>query len=152
ILLPIDDAKIKVKIKGFIDRIDRAGSTIRIIDYKTGNVKKDEITIKTYEQLISESKLAKSLQLLTYAYLFNKNTNTLNLSTGIFTFRSLSKGFCSVTCPDTKSDIIDIANLQEVENALLKIISSIFDKNIPFTQTADTKICKNCPFTEICNK
>src|SRR5690606_3800730 len=54
-------AKIEVKIKGKIDRIDRKNGQIRIIDYKSGNVKQTDLNYKL-EQL-SEPKYGYSRQL-----------------------------------------------------------------------------------------
>ena len=90
-----------VKLKGFIDRIDLFDETLRIIDYKTGIVKTEELKFESWEQLITEPVLAKSLQLLIYSYLFSKKYYSENVRTGIITFRNLSKGFMPVSCPDS---------------------------------------------------
>ena len=38
--------KKKVRLRGFIDRIDSVGGKIRIIDYKSGKVKPEEVKFK----------------------------------------------------------------------------------------------------------
>jgi RecB family exonuclease len=147
-----DQKTIPVKIKGFIDRVDRHGETYRIIDYKTGIVKKEELKFDEWEQLITERVLAKSLQLLTYAYLFNKKHQTTKLSTGIISFRNLSKGFLAVNCPGSHNACIDAESLGHVEKNLSNLIANIFNPDIPFNQTSDIKICENCPYNSICNR
>jgi hypothetical protein len=145
-----DDKTIPVKITGYIDRIDYAGETVRIIDYKTGVVKKEELKFDSWDQLLNDSKYAKSLQLLMYAYLYSKENKTENLNAGIITFRSLSKGFMPVCCPGSNNNIIDEAAIGKFEEILFSIISSVFNTEIPFVQTDDTKKCNICPFAGIC--
>ena len=143
---------IQAKIKGFIDRIDRVGETLRIIDYKTGLVKKEELKFESWEELTTDRNLSKSLQLLIYAYLCNKKFSLNDLSTGIISFRSLSKGFLPVEYPDSSNSIIEPSAFLKIEEILKELIESIFDKDITFEQTEDVDVCKNCPYILICNK
>jgi ATP-dependent helicase/nuclease subunit B len=147
-----DHKTIAVRIHGFIDRIDQLGETLRIIDYKTGVVKKEELKFSEWEELLHEPVLSKSLQLLIYAYLCNKKYSLNDLSAGIITFRNLSKGFLPVEYPGCETNIISPEALKKTEEIILTLVSTIFRKDIPFTQTDDTAICQNCPFTSICNR
>lgn len=75
-----------VKLKGSLDRIDKVGDTIRIIDYKTGKINekfhlKEEISKMT----------DKSFQLLFYAYLFFENPNQ-KMMCGMISMKELNKG------------------------------------------------------------
>ncbi len=147
-----DGKTVSIKLKGFIDRVDRIGETYRIIDYKTGIVKKEELAFDEWEQLISEPVLAKSMQLLTYAYLFSKKHSAEKLNAGIISFRNLSKGYMSVNCPSAQNNALSADALALVEDNIAALIANIFDPAIPFTQTTDTKICANCPYNDICNR
>jgi hypothetical protein len=147
-----DGKTVAVKLKGFIDRVDRIGKTYRIIDYKTGIVKKEELKFDEWEQFISEPALAKSLQLLTYAYLFSKKHQADKLNAGIISFRNLSKGYMAVDCPASQDKAVDADALALVEKNIAAFIACIFDPSIPFTQTTDTKICENCAYNSICNR
>jgi len=113
-------------------------------------VKKDELKFDSWDQLLNDSKYAKSLQLLMYAYLYSKKNKTENLNAGIITFRSLSKGFMPVCCPGSNNNIIDEAAIGKFEEILFSIISSVFNTDIPFVQTEDAETCRNCPFAGIC--
>ena len=42
-----DGVKIDVKIRGFADRVGRLGSTVQLIDYKTGTVSYTHLTLPT---------------------------------------------------------------------------------------------------------
>lgn len=143
---------LSIKLKGFIDRIDMHDETLRIIDYKTGIVKAEELKFSSWEQLISEPVLSKSLQLLVYSYLFSKKYYSENVQTGIITFRNLSKGFMPVNCPESLQNNISSDILKKIKETIAILFSQIYNKDIPFNQTTDTAICQNCIYAAICNK
>jgi hypothetical protein len=59
-----------MKIKGFIDRIDRRNGKIRVVDYKTGRVEEKDLKYKSVEEMFSASKVRDKLhQLFIYALL-----------------------------------------------------------------------------------
>ena len=72
IIIFSNDKKIDVNIKGFVDRIDIIGNTIRIIDYKTGAMKQKELRFNDRDSLLNESKFSKAFQILMYLYLYLK--------------------------------------------------------------------------------
>ena len=132
----------KIKIYGEIDRIDTYDGITRIIDYKTGLVKKSEVTISDWNLMLSDyKKYSKSFQLLTYAYLFINSSQGItftDLETGIYSFRNL-KGFNKFTfkptskAKDAKSKI-DTEIITEFEIQLKKLILEIHDINVPFVE------------------
>ena len=139
-----------IKLIGKIDRIDRVGDTLRIIDYKTGRTEQKELTIKEWENLIYDTKHDKAFQLLTYAYIFqNSKLKTSDaVESGIISFRNLSSGFLKVKTPDSES--ITTKELDEFEIILKNLIEEILDKEIPFTQTDEVDNCEYCAFKSIC--
>jgi ATP-dependent helicase/nuclease subunit B len=142
----------KVKISGKADRIDSLGSTIRIIDYKTGKAEDKELKFDDWDMLEQDSNLAKSFQLLTYAYLYQKMNPSItdNITSGIITFRELSRGLKTVNI--SKSESLNVELLAEFENQLKKILINIFDENSAFTQTTEVSNCEYCSFKGICNR
>jgi ATP-dependent helicase/nuclease subunit B len=143
---------IKPVLKGKIDRVDLCGNLLRIIDYKTGIVNSKEIKLEDWNNLSSDPGLSKCLQLLTYSYVYMKNTNTDRTSAGIISLRSPSNGFMPVFFSEFESSIIDHSVLKHFEEEIAKLITLIFERSIPFVQTDDQKTCENCAFSEICNK
>lgn len=141
-----------VRLKGKIDRIDVSNGTLRIIDYKTGNVQSGELNFKKWENLLDDLQLNKSFQLLMYAWLYAKNNKQLpsQINSGIISFRELSAGVKSVSTPLGKN--LDELILQEFENVLKTIITEIVDKSIPFKQTEDKDTCEYCDFKAICSR
>ncbi|MCF8297027.1 MAG: PD-(D/E)XK nuclease family protein [Saprospiraceae bacterium] len=143
------DLNENIKLKGFIDRIDKVDDVLRIIDYKTGKTEQKELTIKNWEDLIFESKHDKAFQLLTYAYLIQKSVlKTKNIESGIISFRNLGSGFMKVIAPSGES--ITTEDLNEFEIILKNLIDEILDKEIPFSQTEEADNCEYCAFRGIC--
>jgi ATP-dependent helicase/nuclease subunit B len=157
ILLDPDDESTTVHLKGFIDRVDRIGDTIRIIDYKTGVVDKKELTVREWSGLQDDPGIDKSFQLLMYAYLldeFLKNGGSV-IKAGTISLRRLKEGFLPVITPvgqDGRADIINSETLKNFEMILHTILAKVFDPAIPFSQTEDTEICRNCPFLILCGR
>lgn len=137
----------QVGLRGKADRIDIAGLTIRVIDYKIGSVKPKELKFDDWDQLSADPEKGKALQLLIYSYLFTKENNTVFPEAGIISFRHLKEGFMGVSLPAGSNPVVD-----EVENQIRKLLQRIFDPALPFNQTTDLKNCEHCHFKGICNR
>lgn len=143
---------VEIKLKGYIDRIDRTANKIRIIDYKTGKVEARELRLKIWEELKTESRYRKYFQVLFYAYLYWKkhDSDPGELDPGIITFRNLKGGFLRLGYPD---DVVLTASImQKFEEILESILDDIFNPELPFVQTENEENCRYCPYREICNK
>ncbi|MCD4683323.1 MAG: PD-(D/E)XK nuclease family protein [Bacteroidales bacterium] len=143
---------IKVKLKGFFDRLDELGTIIRIIDYKTGSVSTNDLKLKEWDSLLDDIKFDKCFQLLLYSYIYSKATviKVERLRPGIISFRNLSSGFMGLGLPER--DGISESALQQFENVLKKILLEIYNPDIPFTQVENLDNCKYCSFKSICGR
>lgn len=141
-----------VKVKGKADRIDALGALIRIVDYKTGAADNKELKFDDWELILSDTTLAKSFQLLMYAYMFQKMNPQIkdNIQSGIITFRELSAGLKMVKAAG--SDTLNEQVLKDFEAQLATLLSDIMDKDKTFDQTTDTDNCIYCSFKGICNR
>jgi len=141
-----------VKLHGKADRIDILGNTLRIIDYKTGVAKNNELQFNDWEQIKTESGLAKSFKLLMYAWLFKKMNpqKQQNTISGIITFRELSAGLKTVKV--NKNEFLDGIVLADFEIQLKNILADIYNPEIAFSQTEEIDNCKYCSFKGICNR
>ena len=148
----VKDEPLEIKIKGKADRIDAWNDTIRVIDYKTGNVSAGDLNLKSWDTLTTDPKMAKVFQLLLYAYLYYKENKTDGgkLETGNITLRKISEGFMKVKLPD--SGIFDQEALEILEEHLTGLLEAIFDPENPFTQAEDIETCEYCPFRAICTR
>ncbi len=149
---PIRFGSHTILLSGKADRIDSIGNRIRIIDYKTGAVDESkELKLNDWENL-KEVKRNKAFQLLMYAYLYSQSEDdsTLEISSGIFSFRELSKGLKPVSLAGNA--VFDKALLTEFELELRSLLEEMLNSKLPFAQTKDKSICEYCSFKTICNR
>ena len=77
--ITIDGKLQEVYIGGIIDRVDKVNETLRIIDYKTGNV--ESLSLKEVEEIFEknlEKPKKEILQALMYCMIYKKNSGTMN--------------------------------------------------------------------------
>ncbi|CAN5457715.1 PD-(D/E)XK nuclease family protein [soil metagenome] len=141
-----------IKIRGKADRIDAIGSTTRIVDYKTGLADNKELKLEDWDTIRTDAGLAKSFQLLTYAWLYQKMNPAIkeNIVSGIITFRELSAGLKMVKVNESTS--LNETVLLEFEKQLHQLMAEIMDSKVKFTQTTELDNCEYCAFKGICNR
>lgn len=142
----------KIKFKGKVDRIDIAGGKVRIVDYKTGNVDKNKVNIKFWDDLYAGDGTSDiAFQLLMYAYLYCKELGyTEDLSSGVISLRKPDTGLMPVVVEgyETLSQQI----LDKFEALLLMTVNEIFNQELPFMRTRELNNCRYCPFSGICGR
>ncbi len=144
--LPVQDKEIY--IRGKVDRIDRLNGTLRIVDYKTGSVKYENINIgkagNKEQDFVPDLSLLRSnaikeklFQLLTYAWLYYQQGNFLTtdwpFEVGILSTRNIRHGLLKANIYGSTN--IDITILKHFEEQLILLIEELFDPNIPFIET-----------------
>lgn len=105
----------EIEIVGHIDRIDRFGDALRIVDYKTGKCDAKQVTIsgKRFTEICAALENLDSfnfeeekfqdldygyvLQLLFYLVLYTENTNHIPDAIGILAMRNLEEGLQQLT-------------------------------------------------------
>lgn len=83
-------------LKGIIDRIDTVNGKTRIIDYKTGSVKVEDVTLSEGRNKSVAEKIVTAsytLQLLTYCFLYRTKYGTLPDEVGIYPLVNIQDGF-----------------------------------------------------------
>jgi len=151
------DTILDVKLKGFVDRIDRIGEEWRIIDYKSGSVSPSALKFSDWSELKEDSDLGKIVQLYTYAYLFRhgRSEKEVNIRAGIISLRKLNEGYIqvpSLSSAEKNGSLLGEKDLAEFEKILKEILKEVYDFSIPFMQTEDVKRCENCDFVNLCNR
>lgn len=151
--VPLDRYPGSALVSGKIDRVDRKGELIRVIDYKTG---KDKLDFDTVESLFRRDNRRNkaAFQTMLYALLYKANTshkspgkivpgliNRMNLFDDNFKF-----GF------KMDKDFLENADplLPEFHNHLKTLLEEIFDPETPFDQTTDLELCRLCSYQRIC--
>ncbi len=142
----------KVNLMGFVDRIDRVGDKVRIIDYKSGKVDSNDVSFfqknkaDTDEQVevkknrtLAERKHV--LQLTQYAYLYYKKYEVVPQSS-IISF--ISGRFNPFVLTGKNYDLEDF--IKNYPKYLGKILEEMYDEEIPFTHKdqGEYSYCKYC--------
>jgi len=138
----------KVKITGKADRIDSFKNQIRILDYKTGNVKKEELKIVSsrtdhHVKVFYDEKFEKIVQLFIYKWLYGDISNS-NIQIGIISFRNIKTPYLMLDNQKIRFD--------ELENNFKNVVEEIFNSDLSFEQTNNSDICKRCIYNQICKK
>ena len=124
----------KVKLRGFIDRIDKVGDKIRIIDYKSGKVSKTDVDFRAKD--IEEEQIAESfmnttrkhlLQLTQYAYLYYQENGVIPESS-IISF--ISENFKPFVLHGKKLNLEEV--IKNYPIYLGYILSEMYDEEKPF--------------------
>ncbi|GGD48977.1 hypothetical protein GCM10011514_11370 [Emticicia aquatilis] len=155
----------KIKIAGRIDRIEREGKVLKVIDYKTGKVVAKELEPPkdlTLEETLVESDKEKLRQLWLYQYLVTKSMldgklvlagekfENYVVTAKIYSFRNLKEKLEVNLSFETDPTIFGF--IEKSEEILTQIITELLNPAINFTQATDTKICERCDFRGICGR
>jgi RecB family exonuclease len=143
-----------VRIGGKIDRVDRVNGTLRIIDYKTGNV--ESFSFKEVEELFEKDKekpKKEILQALIYCLVYKNNTGeTVDLQPTIYSLRKLFEENFS---PEIKMNYKSLS-FQHVEEEfteqLKNLVAEVLSESGRFYQTPHEKYCQYCPYNKICQR
>ncbi|MEZ4778031.1 MAG: PD-(D/E)XK nuclease family protein [Flavobacteriaceae bacterium] len=127
-----------ITIKGTVDRVDLFNNQLRIIDYKTGRVEQKELDVIDWELLGEDYKFSKAFQVLTYAYMYHKNTSLEGIQAGIISFKNLQAGYMSFRKKEAaRSQGISMINsevLLNFETILKNLIVELLNPEVPFTE------------------
>jgi len=125
-----------IKIGGSVDRIEERNGTIRIIDYKTGKVEKVSVTLKSWKGLTEDIKNDKIIQVLAYAFMFEKEANGKPIVAGIISFKNLKSGFLPFNFKEEKdgNSVIGEEILSNYLEQMVLLLNEILDVTIPFEE------------------
>ncbi|MDF9831066.1 PD-(D/E)XK nuclease family protein [Parabacteroides sp. PF5-6] len=150
----------EIRLKGYIDRIDAVGDSLRIIDYKSGSGSSSFRTIESLFDTEEKDRSKAVMQVFMYAWMYHRLPEGADrkIRPGIYYMRSLfGSGFTAdITQKEErgKSEVIeDFRNhIQPFEEAMRHCLEEIFNSPNPFTQTPTGKACLYCQFKGICGK
>lgn len=161
-----------VKIAGKIDRIEHLGNELRIVDYKTGDVKLPKKSpTDLVDKLLTDGKSEKMRQLWLYKYLALRNIDALGgylprdkakkdlysalgltVSAGFYSFRKIGEGLLNNPVQFVAADETPAQFMDSSETVLRQLISSMIDQTIPFEKTQNLEGCKYCDYKKICGR
>jgi ATP-dependent helicase/DNAse subunit B len=153
--------KVHIAIKGIIDRIDKIGDTIYIIDYKTGKADKE---FKTIEELFikdNDKRKKAIMQIMFYGLLLKDRTEfrKSGISPLVYDVKNMyshSYDPSVIYKNDKIKQNLDERLFEEImpdyQNSIKMILEEMFNPEIPFTQTEIEENCKYCKYKVICSK
>jgi hypothetical protein len=148
-----EDYSVRLKIGGVIDRLEEKDGKLWIQDYKTGGSTK---TFKTLDELVTEKEKRAShiFQTFVYASVFIRLDNSnLPVVPALLYMQDLGRENYSPEIRYEKEPVADFRNINpDFEKLYLQKISSLFNPDIPFQQTAYDSNCSYCEFRELCNR
>jgi RecB family exonuclease len=142
-----------VILGGSIDRADRKGDVVRVIDYKTG---KDELKFtdvpSLFERGFNRNKAA--FQTFLYTLLYKKNVvkyTNVKLIPGLMNRVNLFSEDFVFGLQQSNSSLQDATPLlPEFEERTKQLLNEIFDPAVPFDQTSDQDVCRFCSYNQVC--
>jgi hypothetical protein len=147
----------KIRLKGFIDRIDRVNGALRIIDYKSG--KPAALTFASMESLFDTAEKDRKkaiMQVFLYTWIYALETNEKQIQPIIYYARDLFKpsAFDPVIRQPVEKEKKVIDRFGDewplFEDCLRSCIDDLFDPNKPFVGTPLKKNCEFCYYKTIC--
>ena len=149
----------EVQLKGFIDRVDEVGGTLRIIDYKSGT---GTTVFPSVEALFDKSAADRPkavMQVFMYAWMYaNELSGRTAIQPGIYYVRTLfaptfDAGIYHRVERGKQERVMDFADYRDAfEEGLRGCLDEIFSEETPFIQTTNGKACSYCRFRSICGK
>ena len=168
--VPVNGRQLRVRIAGKIDRIERFGDQIRIVDYKTGKVDLPDKTPKDLaDKLLNDGAADKMRQLWLYRYLTLKNIRDygglplnrdiadvypaqgMPVEAGFYSFRDVPGGFKSNPVRFGENDSPE-QYIADSEDLLKIIVQQMLDVDRPFRKTDQLETCQYCDFKGICGR
>lgn len=127
------DQLLKVRCKGFIDRVERLeNGCINIVDYKTGKVTPGDLRVNSDFLIDPNEKKSKALQLLFYAWLYHKGCPERDVVASIYSCRNHYAGFIPLEVD--KKPMLEKATFSQFELGLKSVILEMMDPTIPIVR------------------
>ena len=127
-----------VKLSGIADRIEIRNDVLRIIDYKTGKVDLNQVQIKEINDITTDLKFEKAIQLLLYGLMYQKETS-LPIQAGIYSFKNRKSGYLIFGLKQDKivQEFITNELLIDFKTELVRLLNEILNPEIAFEEKID---------------
>lgn len=146
--------KLPLKIGGTIDRMDSKGDTLRIVDYKTGGIPK---VPKDMEELFipANGRPDYVFQTFLYAAILCRKQPLKVAPALLYIHRASSEEYSPVIeMGAPRQPKIPVSNFalyeDDFRNRLHRLLTEIYNPDLPFLQTEDPKRCEYCDYKCLC--
>ena len=135
----IDNESLKTKFLGIIDRIDLTDQGIRLVDYKTGMVNSNEISLNNFDQLFNKTK---AFQLFFYGLLWNEKYQKIDdLSCQIISLKNTFQPHLELFY--NKNKMIKYDTIDSYRNWLFSNLELIYNTKT-FNHVNNSLYCELC--------
>jgi hypothetical protein len=131
---------------------------LRIIDYKTGKDVLDAPNVEALFDRNAQKSVKAIMQVFVYAIMYLQDTDT-QFEPGIYKLAEMiSPGYdplnnYKIHIKDYEKGMpFDTAYLNKFKQLIGEKLATLFDQNLPFTQTENTDNCKYCEFKPMCGR
>ena len=147
-----------LKLGGRIDRLDQmSDGRIRVVDYKTGSGRLKSLS--GVEDIFDPAKIHDHsdyyLQTFVYADIVSRQQPIANnpVSPALLFIQHAGANDYDPTLCFGRERILDIAEYSQRFNELLENkVNELFSQNNPFTPTTDLRVCRTCPYLQMCRR
>jgi CRISPR/Cas system-associated exonuclease Cas4 (RecB family) len=152
--IKIGDRVVTIRVGGKIDRLDATPDSIRVIDYKTGNLQNSDLACRTLDDLVDplvRNQKKEIVQALIYSLVIKKGYfPDQNISAAIYAILRMNDEELDprIKIGGEKMEIGKIE--QEWEMVFTTLLERIFNPDAVFTQTEYKDRCSYCPYNSIC--
>jgi hypothetical protein len=147
-----------LSIGGYTDRMDETAGTLRIIDYKTGNIQMEISSVSSLFDEEDEKRNEAWFQILMYCEIMSLLKPGIKVRPSLYAVRNMTGNEFSdrlviAVGRDDKTVIDDYSSIrQEYSSGLRQTITNMFTGSSSFTMTANTRKCDFCPFARLCRR
>lgn len=130
------DLPFPVMIGGEVDRIELRNGRIRIVDYKTGKVDKNNVKLSQWEGLTQDIKNDKIIQVLAYAFMYEPHAEGREIEAGIISFKNMKSGFLPFVYKNAmeETSVVTASISEHYKNQLVLLLNEILNAGIPFEE------------------
>lgn len=157
-----DAAQYTMHLGGRIDRIDNAGGSLRVVDYKTGKVELEAKDLNSLFDPTSHTKAKAVYQTLHYAHLLGvrepKLVETMRVQPVVYSTRDAEDD----TYDPLKAGLLIIKGepilhyAHQVEQVFVQavqdLVQGMFSEDLVFDQIEDEKPCQYCDYRQLCQR
>jgi CRISPR/Cas system-associated exonuclease Cas4 (RecB family) len=155
--ISLENNQLDIHLGGKIDRIDRVGDLLRVIDYKTGEARQGFPHLEALFDTSQRNRNSAAFQTLFYAWLVEPEHPGEQILPGLYIMKALyGEHFDPALTMGRNQDRKRVDNFSELKEPYISLLKQVllhlFDPSVPFVQTDNEAKCRYCDFAKICNR
>ncbi len=152
---PVETAgrQVKIRLHGFIDRVDLMPDGVRIIDYKTGQAELKANDISDLFDRAKSKRPKEAFQVLLYCEFYRESTHTGDaVFPCLFRLGQFRSGNWDHRIRIGGSEVESSAVSEDFRKGLIGVLEELFNPDVPFVKCNDEQHCRFCPYAGLCSR